>query len=198
MQDAYNQLQFMELELYYLFLDLDSDRYVVDGRLRQVLVGARELDPGNLPADAQNWVNQRLQYTHGYGISMSPATGFSPGEGRPEYFLQDIPIRGEFPVSRPELYYSETSVNLKTRQGYVQGYNAQAVVSEGQIIVAVGVTQEANDVQQLAIVNTAMPEVDPQPAFQHYGGSGGVPLSSTLRRLAKPLGAGPTLGSWPI
>ena len=40
---------------------------------------------------------------------------------------------------------------MKTRQGYVQGYNAQAVVSEGQIIVAVGVTQEANDVQQLEL-----------------------------------------------
>ena len=38
---------------------------------------------------------------------------------------------------------------MKTRQGYVQGYNAQAVVSADQIIVAVGVTQEANDVQQL-------------------------------------------------
>ena len=38
---------------------------------------------------------------------------------------------------------------VKTRQGYVQGYNAQAVVSEEQIIVAVGVTQEAHDVQQL-------------------------------------------------
>ena len=145
MQDAYNQLQFMEL--YYQFLEMDSDRYVVDGRLRQVLVGARELDPVNLPGDAQNWVNQRLQYTHGYGISMSPATGFSPGEGRPEYFIQDIPIRGEFPVSRPELYYGEAPVNF-------------------------------------AIVNTAMPEVDPQPGFLHYDGSGGVPLSSTLRRLA--------------
>jgi transposase len=38
---------------------------------------------------------------------------------------------------------------MKTRQGYVQGYNAQAIVSEDQIILAVGVTQEANDVQQL-------------------------------------------------
>ena len=38
---------------------------------------------------------------------------------------------------------------MKTRQGYVQGFNVQAVVSEDQIIVAVGVTQEANDVQQL-------------------------------------------------
>ena len=145
MQDAYNQLQFMEL--YYQFLNMDSDRYMVDGRLRQVLVGARELDPSNLPQEAQNWVNQRLQYTHGYGISMSPATGFSPGEGRPEYLIQDIPIRGELPVSRPELYYGETPVNF-------------------------------------AIVNTTMPEVDPQPDFLHYGGSGGVPLSSTLRRLA--------------
>ena len=31
---------------------------------------------------------------------------------------------------------------MKTRQGYVQGYNAQAVVSEEQIIVAVGVSGE--------------------------------------------------------
>ncbi|MFH1483835.1 MAG: IS1182 family transposase [Chloroflexota bacterium] len=38
---------------------------------------------------------------------------------------------------------------MKTRQSYVQGYNVQAIVSQDQIIVAVGVTQEANDVQQL-------------------------------------------------
>ena len=38
---------------------------------------------------------------------------------------------------------------MKTRQGYVQGYNVQAVVSEDQIMVAVGVTQEANDKHQL-------------------------------------------------
>ncbi|MFH1141116.1 MAG: IS1182 family transposase, partial [Chloroflexota bacterium] len=38
---------------------------------------------------------------------------------------------------------------MKARQGYVQGYNVQAVVSQDQIIVAAGVTQEANDVQQL-------------------------------------------------
>ena len=106
LQDAYNQLQFMEL--YYNFLNMDSDRYVLDGRLRQVLLAARELDPDNLPADAQNWVNRRLQYTHGYGVAMSPATGFTPEEGRPEFFIQDIPIRGEIPIRRPELYYGES------------------------------------------------------------------------------------------
>ncbi|GIT42157.1 MAG: hypothetical protein Ct9H300mP11_00930 [Chloroflexota bacterium] len=106
LQDAYNQLQFMEL--YYNFLNMDSDRYVLDGRLRQVLLAARELDPDNLPADARNWVNRRLQYTHGYGLAMSPATGFTPEEGRPEFFIQDIPIRGKIPIERPELYYGES------------------------------------------------------------------------------------------
>ena len=110
LQDAYNQLQFMEL--YYNFLNMDSDRYRVDGRLRQVLVAARELDSENLPADARNWVNQRLQYTHGYGIVMSPATGFTPGEGRPEFFIQDIPIRGQLSVTRPEVYYGENPINF--------------------------------------------------------------------------------------
>ena len=106
LQDAYNQLQFMEL--YYNFLNMDSDRYILDGQLRQVLLAARELDPDNLPADARNWVNRRLQYTHGFGVVMSPATGFTPDEGRPEFFIHDIPIRGEIPIERPELYYGES------------------------------------------------------------------------------------------
>ncbi len=110
LQDAYNQLQFMEL--YYNFLNMDSDRYVVDGRLQQVLIGARELAPGNLPPDAQRWVNQRLQYTHGYGVAMTPANGFTPGEGRPEFFIQDIPIQGKLPVARPEVYYGEAPVTF--------------------------------------------------------------------------------------
>jgi hypothetical protein len=38
---------------------------------------------------------------------------------------------------------------MKTRSGYVQGYNAQAAVTEDQIIVAAEVTQECNDVGQL-------------------------------------------------
>ena len=110
LRNAYNQLQFMEL--YYQFLDMDSDRYEIDGRLRQALVSARELHPENLPQDARNWINQTLQYTHGYGVSMSPANSFSPGEGRPNFFIQDIPIRGKLPVARPEIYYGESAVDF--------------------------------------------------------------------------------------
>jgi uncharacterized membrane protein (UPF0182 family) len=107
LQDAYNQLQF--IDLYYNFLNMDSDRYMVDGQLRQVLVSAREVSLEGLPPDARNWVNQKLQYTHGYGIVMSPANGFTQSEGRPEFLVRDIPIQGSFQITRPELYYGEAS-----------------------------------------------------------------------------------------
>ena len=38
---------------------------------------------------------------------------------------------------------------MKTRAGYIQGYNAQAMVDRGQVIIAADVTQEENDVHQL-------------------------------------------------
>jgi transposase len=38
---------------------------------------------------------------------------------------------------------------MKTQKEYVQGYNAQVVVTEGQIIIAADVTQEENDQKQL-------------------------------------------------
>ena len=38
---------------------------------------------------------------------------------------------------------------MKTQRGYVQGYNAQAVVTAEQVIVAAELTQQANDLHQL-------------------------------------------------
>jgi hypothetical protein len=90
----------------YRFLDVDVDRYVINGVLRQVMVAARELSSGDLPEDARSWVNQRLQFTHGYGVVMSPVNEVVQ-EGLPSFFLQDIPVRGEIEVTRPELYYGE-------------------------------------------------------------------------------------------
>nr|MDQ6946904.1 transposase [Actinomycetota bacterium] len=37
---------------------------------------------------------------------------------------------------------------MKTKTGFVQGYNCQAAVNENQIVIACGVTQEANDLRQ--------------------------------------------------
>ncbi len=106
--DLYNQIQ--HLRLYYQFGDVDVDRYVVNGQYRQVLVGPRELSPDNLPTEAQNWVNQKLQYTHGYGVAASPVTEFTR-EGRPEFFVMDIPPTGPIALTRPEIYFGEHTEN---------------------------------------------------------------------------------------
>lgn len=108
LQQTYSQLQ--EMRLYYEFKDIDVDRYIVDGRYRQVMVAVRELNQAHLPPQAKTWVNQRLSFTHGYGIAMSPVNELT-GEGMPTFFLKDIPPSGptDLKVDRPEIYYGEAT-----------------------------------------------------------------------------------------
>ena len=102
--DTYGQIQtFRPL---YEFIDVDVDRYEIDGVDRQVMISARELSSDRLPADARSWVNQRLQFTHGYGVVMSPVNEVVQ-EGLPTFFLQDIPVQGKLEVSQPGIYYGE-------------------------------------------------------------------------------------------
>jgi uncharacterized membrane protein (UPF0182 family) len=101
---TYSQIQ--TIRPLYEFRDVDIDRYTIDGVVRQVLISARELSPSRLPATAQTWVNRRLQYTHGYGIVMSPVNEVVQ-EGLPELFMRDIPVTGKLPLTRPEVYYGE-------------------------------------------------------------------------------------------
>jgi len=112
---TYNQIQ--SIRLYYDFVDVDADRYTIDGRYRQVMLAARELSPEKLPAQAQTWVNRRLQFTHGYGVAMSPVNELTP-EGLPTLLLQDVPPKGKLRMDRPEVYYGEKSpgyVIVRTR-----------------------------------------------------------------------------------
>ncbi|HHY94968.1 MAG TPA: UPF0182 family protein [Firmicutes bacterium] len=106
LQQTYAQLQ--EIRLYYTFPDADVDRYQVNGRYRQVLLGVRELNQDNLPAEARTWINERLKYTHGYGIVMSPANRFTT-EGMPEFFIKDIPPASsvDIQVTEPRIYFGE-------------------------------------------------------------------------------------------
>lgn len=120
LRDTYSQLQ--EMRPYYELKNIDIDRYVVNGQYRQVMLAARELDQDKLPDQAKTWVNQRLKYTHGYGLVMSPVNEITR-EGLPEFFLKNIPPAGDtnLKVSRPEIYYGEATdqyviVNTKTRE----------------------------------------------------------------------------------
>ncbi len=90
----------------YTFLNVDVDRYPLDGTERQVMLAARELDPERLPIDARGWVNRRLQYTHGFGLAMLPVNEVA-AEGLPTFFVSDIPPKGDVPIDQPRIYYGE-------------------------------------------------------------------------------------------
>ncbi|MFN8637654.1 MAG: UPF0182 family protein [Chloroflexota bacterium] len=101
--DTLNQIQ--SIRSYYTFADIDVDRYNVDNGYRQVMLAVRELNRQGLPSQAQTWVNQRLKFTHGYGLSMALVAAVAD-EGRPRLIVQDVPPRGdEIQITRPEIYF---------------------------------------------------------------------------------------------
>jgi uncharacterized membrane protein (UPF0182 family) len=100
--DTLRQIQ--SIRTYYTFEDVDIDRYQLRDGYRQVMVAAREVVPDRLQAQALTWVNQRLKFTHGYGVAMSPVSSVAE-EGRPDLLIQDVPPRGEVAIARPEIYY---------------------------------------------------------------------------------------------
>ena len=101
---TYNQIQ--ALRQYYAFNDIDVDRYVIDGEVRQVMLAARELVPERLSEDAQTWVNRRLVYTHGYGVAASPVAQVTR-DGLPDFYVKDLPPQGVIPVTQPQIYFGE-------------------------------------------------------------------------------------------
>jgi uncharacterized membrane protein (UPF0182 family) len=103
---TYRQLQ--EIRPYYLFNDVDIDRYTIEGNYRQVMLSARELAYERVPQQAQTWVNQRLKYTHGYGMVMSPVNRVT-SDGLPILFIKNIPpvSQIDLEVEEPAIYYGE-------------------------------------------------------------------------------------------
>ena len=103
---TYSQLQ--QIRTYYKFFDVDSDRYLVNGQYTQVMLSPRELSYADLPS--RNWINERLIFTHGNGLTMGPVSRISK-EGLPEFFIKDIPPVSliDLKVTRPEIYYGELS-----------------------------------------------------------------------------------------
>jgi hypothetical protein len=103
----YQQAQ--EIRLYYQFYQVDVDRYHLPDGYHQVMLSARELSP-ELPAQAQTWVNEKLQFTHGYGTVMSFVSK-TMGGGFPQYVLENIPPESAFglTIDQPAIYYGEST-----------------------------------------------------------------------------------------
>ena len=137
LQDTLRQIQ--EIRTYYDFPDIDIDRYEMGGSVRQVMLATRELSIDKLPESSRNWINEKLIYTHGYGVTMNPVNGFTP-EGLPTLLLANMPVQSTQPgltLSRPEVYFGEltnTDVYVKTRQkefNYPQGETNSLTSYEG-------------------------------------------------------------------
>ena len=137
LQDTLRQVQ--EIRTYYDFPDIDIDRYNLNGTTREVMLAARELNVEKLPISSRNWINEKLIYTHGYGVTMNPVNGFT-SEGLPTLLLSNMPVQSTvsgLKVTRPEIYFGEltnTDVYVNTRQqefDYPQGQSNNLTSYQG-------------------------------------------------------------------
>ena len=151
--ETYSQLQ--EIRAYYALQEVDVDRYRINGELTQVMVAARELDQTNLPA--VGWVNERLQYTHGFGVVFSPANNVA-SQGQPDFYVKGVPATttvAELEVEQPRIYFGESADSVE----YV-------VVNSLQDEVDYPLSTEGQSV-----------------AYTNYSGDGGVGIGTFFRRL---------------
>src|SRR6185503_13719544 len=144
LQDTLRQIQ--AIRTYYDFPDVDVDRYSIGGRVRQMTVAPREINTEKLPPSSRNWIHERLIYTHGYGVTMNSANGFTP-EGLPQFVLSNMQVESKAPdvnVARPEIYFGELTdryVYVKTKQkefDYPQGDTNTYTTYEGTGGIRIG------------------------------------------------------------
>ncbi len=139
--DTFGQIQ--EIRTYYDFVSVDNDRYTIDGEYRQIMLSARELNSESLPS--RSWINERLTFTHGYGLTLGPVNQVTP-EGLPVLFIKDLPPKSVvgLEITQPAVYYGELSsdhvfVNTKTEEfDYPEGEDNKFTRYEGDGGVVLG------------------------------------------------------------
>ena len=157
---------FQQLEAgksYYRFADtLDVDRYTIDGKISDAVVGAREIDLAGVPAGQRNWLNDHTVYTHGYGL-VAAYGNRKDTQGKPVFFEQGIPTTGKLGDFEPRIYFGEQSPEYS-----IVGAPAKASPREFDY-PADGTTSGQTNSDQ--VNNT-------------YAGTGGVQIGSFARKLA--------------
>jgi uncharacterized membrane protein (UPF0182 family) len=106
---TFDQLQ-QQRSFYTFPPTLDVDRYKIGGKLTDVVIGARDINLAGLPTGQQNWINDHLVYTHGYGVVAAVANTAS-NLGTPSFVEQDLPPRGVLGAFQPRIYFGENSPN---------------------------------------------------------------------------------------
>jgi len=88
---TFGQLQ--EIRTYYKFVDVDNDRYTMNGEYKQLMLSTRELSYAHL--QSRIWINEHLTFTHGYGVVVGPVNRITP-EGLPAFLVKDIPPQSTY------------------------------------------------------------------------------------------------------
>ena len=156
---TFRQLQ--ELRSQYDFNDVDIDRYVVDGEIRQVMLAGRELNINELPVEIRNdWYKQTYTYTHGYGAVVSPVNEID--NGKPNMYIQGLP-----PIDYDEQWQHRFSETPGPRIYYGERTDRYIIVHPDRP-------------QGLEF---DYPQEGQQYAEYAYQGQGGVQLNSFWRKL---------------
>ena len=87
---------------------MDIDRYQVAGETRQLMLSARELDVEQLADQARTWTNERLVYTHGFGITAVPVDAVT-AQGQPDYLVGGIGTERQLAIGEPRIYFGEAT-----------------------------------------------------------------------------------------
>lgn len=112
--ETYTQLQ--QVRGFYDFgPKLDIDRYGVNGKVSDFVVGVREINYGELTDQQNTWINRHTVYTHGYGLVAAPANQVVCG-GQPFFvsgFLGEKTQEAcssqteQITAKQPRIYYGE-------------------------------------------------------------------------------------------
>lgn len=150
---------------YYQFNDVDVDRYPIAGKQTMMMLSPRDVNLNGLDGAAQNWTNQRLRFTHGYGVAAVQVNAATP-EGHPDFLAQGIPQMSppELQIAEPRVYFSD----FRDSGG--------------------------NPKDEYAVVRSGEPEIDYQldqsTATHSWKGDRGIPIGSLGSRLLYALALG--------
>ncbi|HET9519311.1 MAG TPA: UPF0182 family protein, partial [Actinoplanes sp.] len=145
---------------------LDVDRYTVDGKTQDYVVGMREINDTELTVQQRNWLNRHTVFTHGYGMVAAPANRVVCG-GLPYFvsgFLGEEQQAGcsspteQIKIAQPRIYFGEQSTEY----------------------AIVGQTDPARKVE----FDRPQANADTGEERYTYTGTGGVEIGSFLRRFA--------------
>ncbi|WP_425860730.1 UPF0182 family protein [Arthrobacter sp. TWP1-1] len=105
---------FRELEQYRPYYEfpktLNVDRYTIDGKVQDAVLAVRELNPQGLNPAQQNWYNQHLVYTHGYGVVAAYGNTVT-SDGKPEFMQKGVPSEGVLGTDssyQPRIYFGQS------------------------------------------------------------------------------------------